>query len=153
MTAGSDPADPADAVERAVVRLRRSIGRRALGRALVDELGGDVDLGVLEVLDAVDEGPEPPDDVVSVGLLARRAGLDPSRASRRATAAVAGGWLRRVASQGDARRVGLELTDAGAAVVERVRARRREHLAAAMQDWPDRDREEFARLITRFTGG
>lgn len=139
-------------VEAALVRIRRSTGRRTLGRAM---LAGrpEADLATYAVLDAVEEGPGPGADVVTVGDVAERTDADPSRASRQVGAAVDAGYLRRTASQRDARRVGLELTDAGRALTEHAHAFRQARFAETMAGWTPAERAEFARLLTRFTTG
>src|SRR5687768_7203128 len=91
------------AVERAFVRLRRDMTRRNLGARMVRELGGDVDLSHLGVVDAVEEGPGAADGMVTVGMVGERLGIDPSRASRVVTSALQAGYVERVASQADGR--------------------------------------------------
>jgi DNA-binding MarR family transcriptional regulator len=135
------------AIERAMVRIRRSQTRRTFGR-LAEQAGqGPLDLALVGVVDAVEEGGAP----VTVGMVAERLGIDPSRASRLVAQAVQAGYVARVASQEDGRRVGLELTSAGdelARAVHRFRQARFDH---AMREWSPEDREAFARLLTRFT--
>lgn len=141
-------------VEQAMVRLRRSMGRRTLGRALLAELAQraePVDLTLFAVLDAVDDGPGPDRAVVTVREVGERMDLDPSRASRVVAGAVASGHLRRVAAQSDARQVGLELTEAGRGVVDLASRRRRAFFDQAMQGWSAAERAEFARLLARFS--
>jgi DNA-binding MarR family transcriptional regulator len=87
---------------------------------------------------------------MSVGLVATRLGVDASRGSRIVAEAVKSGYVRRVASQEDGRRIHLELTPAGRSVVEATRRTRQEHFAKAMCDWSDAERAEFARLLARF---
>ncbi|GGV21337.1 MarR family transcriptional regulator [Actinomadura cremea] len=140
-------------VERSMVRLRRGMSRQRLGKAAVREHNLPVDVQVLHVVDIVDEGPDRPGQEVSVGLVAARLGVDASRGSRIVAEAVKSGYVRRVASQEDGRRIHLELTDAGRAVVEATRRTRQEHFAHAMRNWTDAERAEFARLLTRFVDG
>ncbi|MFV2175078.1 MarR family winged helix-turn-helix transcriptional regulator [Actinomadura sp. LOL_016] len=140
-------------VERSMVRLRRGMSRQRLGKAAVREHNLPVDVQVLHVVDIVDEGPDRPGQEVSVGLVAARLGVDASRGSRIVAEAVKSGYVRRVASQEDGRRIHLELTDAGRAVVEATRRTRQEHFANAMRNWTDAERAEFARLLTRFVDG
>jgi len=138
------------AVERAMVRIRRSMGRRSLGKALLAEREQPENLALFAVLDAVEEGPGESGPVTVTGV-AERMDLDASRASRVVSAAVASGHVARVASQDDGRRVGLELTASGRAVIDRVHRFRQQRFAEAMRAWTPAERAEFARLLTRFT--
>jgi DNA-binding MarR family transcriptional regulator len=139
------------AIERAMVRIRRSQTRRTLGRLATRELGQAVDPAQLDVVFAVDEGPDQPGQEVTVGLVAERLGIDPSRASRVVAAAIRAGHVRRVASQADGRRIRLELTEAGREVARAAHRSRQALYDRLMQGWPERDRRELARLLTRFT--
>ncbi|HYW11989.1 MAG TPA: MarR family transcriptional regulator [Longimicrobium sp.] len=141
------------AVERAFVRLRRDMTRRNLGARLVRELGGDVDLAHLGVVDAVEEGPGASGGAVTVGMVGERLGIDPSRASRVVTSALQAGYVERVASQSDGRRVGLRLTDTGRALAESAHRIRQRAFAETMGGWTDDERRTFARLLTRFVDG
>jgi DNA-binding MarR family transcriptional regulator len=139
-----------DAVERSMVRLRRGMSRQRLGKAAIRDHNLPVDVQVLHVVDVVDEGPDRPGEEMSVGLVAARLGVDASRGSRIVAEAVKSGYVRRVASQEDGRRIHLELTDAGRSVVEATRQTRQEHFAKAMSTWTEAERTEFARLLSRF---
>ena len=147
---GAMSEDPLDSVERSMVRLRRGMSRQRLGKAAIRDHNLPVDVQVLHVVDVVDEGPDRPGEEMSVGLVAARLGVDASRGSRIVAEAVKSGYVRRVASQEDGRRIHLELTDAGRRVVEATRRTRQEHFAKAMADWTDEERAEFARLLARF---
>lgn len=151
-TTEGDADEALAAIERAFSRIRRGISRRNLGARMMRELGGDVGLSHLGVVDAVEEGPDASGGPVTVGLVGERMGIDPSRASRVVTSALQAGYVERVASQMDGRRVGLRLTDTGRALAESARAVRRRAFAEAMDGWPDADRREFARLLSRFVG-
>ncbi|WP_330249198.1 MarR family winged helix-turn-helix transcriptional regulator [Nocardia sp. NBC_00565] len=127
------------AVEAAMVRIRRRQTRGALGK------DSPVPIAVFRVLDAVaDSG------AATVGTLAPTLGVDQPRASRLVAQAVSSGHLERVADQHDGRRTVLRLTPAGQDVVAAARDGRRTAMAAAMSDWTDRERKEFARLLARF---
>ena len=149
--AEADADEALAAIERAFVRIRRGMSRRNLGARMVRELGGGVELSHLGVVDAVEEGPDA-SGVVTVGMVGERMGIDPSRASRVVTSALQAGYVERVASQADGRRVGLRLTDAGRALAESARAVRQRAFDEAMHDWSDDDRRAFARLLTKFVG-
>jgi DNA-binding MarR family transcriptional regulator len=146
----SRDASPEAAVEAAMVRLRRGMAKRTMGRQAAEAMGGSVDVSLFLVNDAVEEGPPIGEDGVTVGLVAERMAVDPSRASRLVSAAIKAGYIRRVASQADGRRVNLELTDAGRALSDELHRFRRAYLARAMARWTDEERATFARLLTRF---
>jgi DNA-binding MarR family transcriptional regulator len=82
-----------------------------------------------------------------------RLAIDPSRASRVVAAAVAAGYVQRVATAADGRRIGLVLTDAGRALAATTRASRAAWLGEAMAEWTVEDRHRFATLFTRFVDG
>jgi DNA-binding MarR family transcriptional regulator len=145
-------ADPLLAdLDRAMLRIRRSQTRRSLNRLAQRDGSCPPDFTVISVADAVDEGPSESDEEVTVGLVAERLGVDPSRASRLVTAAIDAGYIRRVASQRDGRRIGLELTGGGRAALDSVQQFRKAMFERAMRDWTDRERTEFVRLLDRFT--
>ncbi|MEW5928535.1 MAG: MarR family winged helix-turn-helix transcriptional regulator [Gemmatimonadota bacterium] len=143
-------AEPAAAVERAMVRLRRSMTRHTIGRRMASELEVPFDMALIGVVDAVDQGPDESGAEVTVGAVGERLGIDPSRASRVVSAAIEGGYVRRLASQADGRRSVLELTDAGRELVAAARRTRRRFFDEAMRGWPEEDRRTFARLLGRF---
>ncbi|MGI9002109.1 MAG: MarR family winged helix-turn-helix transcriptional regulator [Pseudonocardia sp.] len=143
------------AVEQAMIRLRRSVSRRNLGRRAAEEVfrqvGAELGLSQLAVVDAVEEGAAGPDHEVTVGLVAERLAIDPSRASRHVSTAIKAGLVLRVASQADGRQVHLELTDRGQRVAAAMHTARQRAFDEVMRDWSNRDRREFARLLTKFT--
>lgn len=140
-------------IERAFVRLRRAMTRRNLGARMVRELGGGVDLSHLGVVDAVEEGPDAADGMVTVGMVGERLGIDPSRASRVVASAIQAGYVERQASQADGRRVGLRLTASGRALAASAHGVRQRAFAEGMEGWTDDERRTFARLLTRFVEG
>ncbi|TCO65171.1 MarR family winged helix-turn-helix transcriptional regulator [Actinocrispum wychmicini] len=140
--------DELAAIELAMNRIRRSQTRHSLAKRAGIQ---NVDVVVLGVVDAVDQGPVAGADEVSVREVADRLGIDPSRGSRLASAAIEAGWVRRVASQADGRRTGLVLTDSGVELVEEAHRTRQRHYDELMTEWPAEDRAEFARLLLRFT--
>lgn len=144
------------AIERALVQIRRSQTRRALGRPLLGavaaHLGIELDFGTISVVDAVEE-PTAPGVEVTVSLVAERLGLDASRASRLVRTAEAAGLVRREASHDDGRRIHLTLTDLGQRVFEVEQDVRQAHIAERIVGWSADDRRTFADLFTRFTAG
>ncbi len=145
------PIDPdVGAVERAMVRIRRNMARRTFARVLADQLGASLDLTHAWVVEAVAEGAPAESTPVTVGVVGERLAIDPSRASRVVAAAVADGYVARVATASDGRRIGLVLTDAGRALAATTRASRAAWLGEAMAGWSVDDRRRFAELFTRF---
>jgi DNA-binding MarR family transcriptional regulator len=139
------------AIEAALVRIRRRQTRRVLGWAANEGRSEPINLDHIAALDAVAEGLQDNAGEVTVGEVAERLGIDPSRASRVVSAAVNAGYLQRVASQQDGRRTCLAITDAGHSVIEHAHRTRRALVDEAVRGWSAQDRAEFARLLTRFT--
>ena len=153
--APDDPDGAVAQVERALVAIRRSQPRRAVGGpalAGIDEaLGEPLSLGVLGVVDAVQDVPERSGGEVTIGLVAERLGLDPSRASRLVAEAADRQLLHRLPSELDRRRTRLELTAQGEQVVAQVQAVRRAWVAERIATWSPHERRTFATLLHRFT--
>jgi DNA-binding MarR family transcriptional regulator len=84
-----------------------------------------------------------------VGELAERIGVDQPRASRLVQQGVDHGLLRREADPSDARRTLIALTDAGRALVDRFRGRRRDQITRALAALTPDEQAELARLLTR----
>ncbi|MGW1160120.1 MarR family winged helix-turn-helix transcriptional regulator [Streptomyces sp. NPDC002513] len=150
--AGGEPDPALVAVERAMVRIRRNQTKRTLGRFVASRLDRSIDLAHTAVVDAVEEEPEEPGQEVTVGLVAERLAVDPSRASRLVAASVEAGYVRRVPSQADSRRACLELTAAGHDLATLAHRVRQEYFGEIMRDWSARDRRDFARLLSKFAG-
>ncbi|MBB0244060.1 MarR family transcriptional regulator [Streptomyces alkaliphilus] len=142
--------DVLTAIETAMVRIRRRQSRRSLARPVAEEMPEPIDLNTLAVIDAVDEGAARPEQPVTVGFVADRLAIDPSRASRLVTAAVKSGHVLRVASQEDGRRSCLELTDTGRAAVSAAHHTRQQFYARLLEGWPEEEQREFARLLDKF---
>ncbi|WP_233521652.1 MarR family winged helix-turn-helix transcriptional regulator [Streptomyces triticagri] len=138
------------AVEAAMIRIRRRQSRRSLARPVVEGLTEPVDLNTLAVVDVVDEGAGEGGRDVTVGFVADRLAIDPSRASRIVADAVKSGFVRRVASQEDGRRSCLELTATGERAVAAAHRTRQEFYATVIEDWDTQEQREFARLLTKF---
>jgi DNA-binding MarR family transcriptional regulator len=134
---------------------RRRAMRRELGhRALID-LKIDIDLAQLDVLMAieasVDEFGDAAKSETMVNSVAERLAIDPSRASRVVAEMVAAGYARRAVSQADARRTIVELTMAGQAVVDAVRAYKFLIMGDFLSRWDRKDLEAFAPLLRQFS--
>ncbi|MGX4692073.1 MarR family winged helix-turn-helix transcriptional regulator [Streptomyces sp. JNUCC 63] len=143
-------ADVLTAVELALIRIRRRQSRRSLARPVVQGMAEPVALNTLSVIDAVDEGLSEQGRDVTVGFVADRLAIDPSRASRIVADAVKAGFVRRVASQEDGRRSCLVLTRAGRDAMAAAHRTRQGFYTTVLQDWDAEEQREFARLLTKF---
>lgn len=83
--------------------------------------------------------------------VATAVGLDLSTVSRQVTALERAGWLVRTTDPDDRRAQLLELTPAGAAVLDDVRRTRVEVLTALLPDWEPAELTAFAAQLQRFT--
>ena len=90
-----------------------------------------------------DHGPQ------RLGALAAAFGLDPSTITRQVQALEKAGLVHRRADDADRRASILDLTEEGRTVLEHTRRYRRERLEEVLADWPDSDRRELARLLTK----
>lgn len=138
-------------IERSMLRVRRGMSRRTLGQLLTSQIRPTISLAVLSVIDTVEQGADDDGDVVTVGTVAARMAVDPSRASRVVSEAIGQGYIRRVACQEDGRRTGLELTPAAGRVTRQAHTIRQEYYRRLMSGWSDDERIQFAELLSRFT--
>jgi DNA-binding MarR family transcriptional regulator len=149
-----------EAVERAMVAIRRSQNRRTLARLVAAHQGATPGGGrgtaadgagraVADVLDVIEEAEET-GGRATVTSVAAALSIDQPRASKLVAAAVEAGLVRREADQADGRRALLVRTPAGRRLSAEVHAFRRQVFGQAMADWPAGDRAEFARLLARF---
>lgn len=141
-------------IERALTRIRSRQGRRELLRTAQDTGGSPVagmDTSFFSAVEVVEHGPDWDSQEMTVGLVAERLGIDPSRASRVVQAAIKAKYLRRVASQGDGRRICLELTELGQGMMNDVHDARQALYAKQMAGWADDERAQFAELLAKFT--
>src|SRR5690606_30105623 len=110
-------------IDAVLQRWRRRAARRELGQIALADLGIDLDLQALDVLFAIEGAESEFGDAAgetTVGTVAERLSIDPSRASRIVAEMVERGYARRGVSQADARRAVVTLTERGAAAVEAV---------------------------------
>ena len=135
-------------IDRVMTHIRKSMARREIGRMALRDLNLGIDLADLDILSVVENGA---DGEVTVGLVAERLSIDPSRASRIVAEAVEKGIVRRIASQADARRIGLEMTDLGRSHAQAIRSYKWGLFAEALGQWPEEDLVTFARLFDRFS--
>lgn len=131
-----------DAVGTAFSRLRRRTAQ-----VQVDPPVTRKDLTRNLVLNIVDEA----EGEMTVGGLAEQLAVDNSVASRMVADCISAGYLARMASQRDGRRIVLQLTPAGLALRDRFRKQNRQAFEHITRDWPAHERYEFARLLLKYT--
>jgi DNA-binding MarR family transcriptional regulator len=131
-------------------RIRRNANRREVMGTLLKATRPEMDLAQLDVISAVMAGRRWPDVEITVGFVAEKMQVDPSRASRLVAELVEMGLLRRVASQTDSRRIVLELTAKGEAFAAQFHERKWHLMAEGMKTWDEADLVTFARLLDRF---
>ncbi len=133
-------------------QLRRAVQRRDFVREVLAQLDADLDISHLDVIIAIANpaGDDPRGREVTVGMIAERLGVDPSRASRVVAEVVERGYARRVASQADARRICLELTPKGQRFSQAVRHGKWKIFAEVLGRWDEDELVTFAALFERF---
>ncbi len=140
-------------IDEVMNRIRRSMMKREFGRRVLQQLGVDLEVAHMDVIG--DVGQEKPQNTngeeVTVGLVAERLAIDPSRASRLVAELVEQGYIRRVASQADSRRICLELTEQGAALVRAIRQTKWQVFSTALGKWTENELVTFARLLDRYS--
>ncbi|MGX5830929.1 MarR family winged helix-turn-helix transcriptional regulator [Mesorhizobium sp. 43Arga] len=148
-------ADAVAAIDAVLNKVRRSIQRREFGRLILARIDPSLEVSHLDVIIAIAHNPavgDAPQDEVTVGNIAERLGIDPSRASRISADIVERGYALRVASQLDARRICLRLTARGERLVTAVRQTKWRIFAESLAQWDEQDLVTFARLLERFAG-
>jgi DNA-binding MarR family transcriptional regulator len=150
-----DKAEATETIRVALVGLRRLFQRKELASMWAAASGrpSELDYTEMRLLDAVRSATDPEAHGATVGDIATRLGIDPSRASRMVASAVERGVLQRRAAQSDGRKVILEVTARGAKLQARGSDLTRARIALAIESWSRADREEFARLFARFASG
>lgn len=139
------------AIDGVMARIRRNMMRREFGRVVLAQIAPDLEVAHMDVISAIAHRAEGDPEEVTVGLIAERLGIDPSRASRVSADVVDRGFARRVASQQDARRICLELTPKGKRFVDAIRQSKMATFASALGQWEESELIVFANLLDRFS--
>lgn len=135
-----------DALDEGLVGVRRLMQRPGYQRRFLAALGEPVELGTLRAVRAVGRLA---DDVPGVGDVAELLMVDASTASRLLDRAVSEGYVDRRSAPHDRRRTQLALTDAGAALLAKADAARRELLSEVTAGWDPADLDALASLLDR----
>lgn len=138
-----------DALDDALVAIRRVMLRPGYRARLLEGLPGRVELATLRLLRTVQRH----DGAPSIGEVAEVLTIDPSTASRVVDRAVESGRLERRACTDDRRRARLHLTLAGEDLLDRATERRRELLAEVTSDWTEDDLDLLVHQLTALVAG
>lgn len=147
-------ADAIAEIDVTMQRIRRSIQKREFVVEILKEIAPDLELSHLDALSAIGNWkyePTPDEAEVTVGLVAERLELDPSRASRIVAELVEMGYARRIASQVDARRICIAATEKGWAFAHEFRRRKWEMMSRGLQGWTEDEVLMFRTLLDRFS--
>jgi DNA-binding MarR family transcriptional regulator len=144
----SDRADDIIRISGIMGRMRLLIGRRYIGRLAISRAGAGLELSHLDMLSLVRRLSR--NQEVTVGALAEHMRLDHSRVSRIVAELVKRGVLRREASQEDARRTLVALTDDGITWLDRMNEVKHEVIGQILADWSHEELELFSSLYDRF---
>lgn len=145
-----DSAAAAVSIDDTMWSIRRAMVRRELLRQAIVDLELDVDEADLLVVHAIHACLHTNDEV-TVGLVAEHLDIDPSRASRMVAETVEKGLTRRFASQADARRICLELTDRARAYEGAIHAYKAAIFSDAMGTWDEQKLVEFSRSLEKYS--
>jgi DNA-binding MarR family transcriptional regulator len=151
MNAPDDRAQDIARISGVMGRMRLLIGRRYIGRLAISRVGAGLELSHLDLLSLVRRLAWQQE--VTVGALAEQMRLDHSRVSRVVADLVKRGVLRREASQEDARRTLVTLTQEGVAWLDRMNEVKHEVIGQILADWSHKDLELFGSLYDRFVEG
>src|SRR3569832_195784 len=142
-------------IDATMQRIRRGFTKREFVAEVLKQMGNGIDLQQLDVMSAVSHWhpatPEDADREVTVGTIAERLNIDPSRASRLVSDVVDKGYIRREASQSDSRRIVLVATEKGWAFGEEFRRRKGQMLARALKTWTEEELVIFNQLLDRYS--
>jgi len=132
----------------ALFRLVRFWSRRWTMRASEELTGQMRHIQHILVAEAADTTSRRPAEA-TIGTVAHQLGLDHSGASRMVRDAVAAGYLTRVASERDRRRVCLQLTPSGHDLLTGSRQWQRRAFGELTITWDQQDRRQFAAYLQR----
>ena len=133
-------------VEAALTALFRWGNRPRVRERIVAKVGVRLDrplYGILGRLQAA--GPQRTSDI------AAHLGVDISTVSRQVAQLEAEGLVRRGSDPSDRRATMICLTEAGADLVAKLRAARREYLSGVLEGWSETDIDHLGRLLERLT--
>lgn len=137
-------AEPLDDVQTSLLRLGRLLASRQAASALVRVAGVDVSQQAVALLRVLRREGELP-----AAALAAAAGMDLGAVSRQVRHLEGDGLVTRSTDPADGRVTLVDLTDAGAAVAERLHAISARHLEGALAGWSEAERQALGRSLRR----
>ncbi|QVQ51956.1 MarR family transcriptional regulator [Spiractinospora alimapuensis] len=140
---------PVEAIEGALVRIRRDQQARRLHRRAAEDgaaARGAADAARFRYLDALDGAPRE----LAISEVAEAIGVDRPRASRLTRELIADGLVEHGSDARDSRYTRLRLTHSGQELVDAVRARRRRAVADALGGFTAEEARTLAVLLDRF---
>jgi DNA-binding MarR family transcriptional regulator len=136
-----------DRLHAAVLALADLVNRSDLDARLLADSGIKLDRALFPLLSRISMAGE-----ISTVALANLIGRDHSTVSRQASKLEELGLVERVPSSSDARMRHLVPSDAGKALIRKVRDVRRKMLERHFQAWPEHDRDTLVTLLERMVG-
>ena len=134
----------------ALFRLVRTFSRYPMRDQLMERAAQNIDLSRILVAEAVAAASEKSEREVTVGVVAERLDIEPSTASRLVAETIGAGYLIRMPSLTDNRKIHLQLTDAGRELVTNAHKYQKEVFEYFTRDWPETERQELAQLLIKF---
>ncbi|MDQ1050226.1 MarR family winged helix-turn-helix transcriptional regulator [Streptomyces sp. V4I2] len=131
-------------IESVLTRVTYLAGRARQHERLMATAGLELDRAAVAILRHIGES-EP----LRPGVLAVRLSVEASHVTRQIRQLEQGGYVIRVADPDDRRAQRVQLTDAGAAAVERIREVSRRGMEMALADWSEGDLGHLAALFRR----
>lgn len=140
----------------ALFRLVRMFSRYPMRDQLLAYTGKAIELSRILVTEAVatvatvTTEPSTSKQEVTVGVVAERLNIDPSTASRFVAETISAGYLVRLPSQTDNRKIRLELTEAGRELVVNSHRYQQDIFEYFTRNWSLAEKQEFAQLLMKF---
>ncbi len=139
-----------DEAGQALFRLGRMFSRQPMRQRVTEHSRRALELSRILVVQAVEAETAESGEEITIGIVAQRLDIDPSTASRLVSETIRAGYLSGAPSSTDARRTRLILTDDGRTLAVAARRYQRATFEHITREWPEGERQEFARLFIKF---
>ena len=131
-------------IERSLGTIGRVGSSTSAARRRAVQAGVEVSVPGMGILGVLERGSP-----LRVSVIARRAGMVPTLASRELRSLEAAGYIERTTDGADARAIAVTLTPAGREAYHRLRAASVEAAADALARWTAADLSQLAHLLAR----